>query len=60
MLNYIIRHLHQPDKTLTVAIGSILIVIAASVIFEMDVILATMTMGVILINIAPRRSKETF
>ncbi|MCK5113509.1 MAG: cation:proton antiporter [Phycisphaerae bacterium] len=60
ILNFIIRHLHQPDKTLTVAIGSILIVIAASVIWEMDVILATMTMGVVLINIAPRRSKDLF
>ena len=60
ILNFIIRRLHQPDKTLTVAIGSILLVIASSVLLHMDVILATMTMGVVLINIAPRRSKELF
>ncbi len=60
VLNFILRHLHQPDKTLAVAIGSILLVIATSVIVGMDVILATMAMGVVLINIAPRRSKELF
>lgn len=60
ILNFIIRRLHQPDKTLTLAIGSILLVIALSVVLHMDVILATMTMGVVLINTAPRRSKELF
>jgi CBS domain-containing protein len=59
-LNFVLRRLHQPDKTLALAIGSILLVIATALIFSMDVILATMTMGVVLTNIAPRRSKGLF
>ncbi|RKY23333.1 MAG: hypothetical protein DRP83_09415, partial [Planctomycetota bacterium] len=59
-LNFVLRRLYQPDKTLALAIGSILLVIATAIILGMDIILATMAMGVVLINIAPRRSKALF
>ncbi|QHI70425.1 cation:proton antiporter domain-containing protein [Tichowtungia aerotolerans] len=59
-LNLILRFLPQKDRRLGLALGVILLTISAAVIFKMDVILATMSIGILLTNIAPRRSKELF
>ena len=58
LLNYILRWSHQRERSLAIAIGIILLVIGFAVAAGMDVILATMTLGVTLVNLAPRRSKE--
>jgi Kef-type K+ transport system membrane component KefB/predicted transcriptional regulator len=58
LLNYILRWTQQRERSLTVAVGVILLVIGFAVAADMDVILATMTLGVTLVNLAPRRSKE--
>jgi Kef-type K+ transport system membrane component KefB/CBS domain-containing protein len=60
VLNSILRRSHQRERSLAIAIGVILLVIGFSAAFNMDVILATMTLGVTLVNLAPRRSKELF
>lgn len=59
-LNLILRFLPQKERRLGLALGAILLTISAAVIFKMDVILATMSIGILLTNIAPRRSKELF
>lgn len=60
LLHLLLRRLSHPEKGLTIVLGAILLVVATSAAFEMDVILATMAMGVLLINIAPHRSKALF
>lgn len=59
-LNLILRFLPQKERRLGLALGVILLTISAAVVFKMDVILATMSIGILLTNIAPRRSKELF
>jgi Kef-type K+ transport system membrane component KefB len=59
-LNLILRFLPQKERRLGLALGVILLTISAAVFFKMDVILATMSIGILLTNIAPRRSKELF
>lgn len=59
ILNRIIRHA-KTDKALGVAIGFILLTISISIWLKLDVILATMAIGVALCNLAPTRSKELF
>lgn len=59
-LNLILRFLPQKERRLGLALGVILLTISAAVVFNMDVILATMAIGILLTNIAPRRSKELF
>ena len=60
ILNLILRFLPQKERRLGLALGVILLTISTAVIFKMDVILATMSIGILLTNIAPRRSKELF
>lgn len=59
-LNLILRFLPQKERRLGLALGVILLTISAAVVFHMDVILATMSIGILLTNIAPRRSQELF
>jgi Kef-type K+ transport system membrane component KefB len=59
VLNLLVKWFH-PEKLFVGAIGLILLVIGISSILEWDVILAAMTLGLALVNLAPRRSKEIF
>ncbi|MCB1101419.1 MAG: cation:proton antiporter, partial [Kiritimatiellae bacterium] len=59
-LNLILRFLPQKERRLGLALGVILLTISVAVVFDMDVILATMSIGILLTNLAPRRSKELF
>jgi len=61
LTNFIIKHLDaNKEKILTIAIGILLLVIGFSDAAGLDVILATMSMGVTLINLSPKRSEELF
>ncbi len=60
ILTYILRWRHQTDRTLTFALGLILLVISIAAASGMDVILATMMMGFSLVNLAPKRSQDLF
>lgn len=60
ILNLILRFIHQKERRLGLALGVILLTIGVAVSFKMDVILATMSIGILLCNLAPRRSKELF
>ncbi|MCF6286816.1 MAG: cation:proton antiporter [Candidatus Hydrogenedentes bacterium] len=54
------RWLHQPEKALALTVGLILLVIGICQLAHMDVIIATMAFGAVLINVAPLRSKNLF
>ena len=57
VLRFLARWLKRKEKNFAITVGIILLVIGVCAMLEMDVILAVMTLGVTLINIAPRRSK---
>lgn len=60
IMNLIVRYSVDKARTLVFGIGILLIVIALSLSFGIDVILAAMTMGIFVTNLAPERSKEFF
>ncbi len=60
LLLLILRFLYQPEKCLAISIGLILLLISIMVAWDMDVILASMMLGFIVANAAPRLSKRLF
>ena len=60
ILNTIIRRVHAQEKVLAISIGTLLLVIGISVWLDMDIILATMTLGIMVANLAPHRSQSLF
>lgn len=60
VLNAMMHYMPQTEKRLGISIGILLLSIGLSVTFNMDVILTTMAVGIVLINRAPKRSKQLF
>jgi Kef-type K+ transport system membrane component KefB len=59
-LNMILYHANEHSKALTYTVGSLAVVIGVGVLIKVDVIMAAMTLGVTIVNLAPRRSRFTF
>jgi Kef-type K+ transport system membrane component KefB len=59
-LDALLNYLPQNEKRLGISIGVLMVCIGLAVAFHMDVILATMAVGIVLINRAPNRSKKLF
>ena len=60
VLNHVLRWMKDPEKTLAMALGTVLMVIGVSAMLGMDIILSAMALGVTLVNMAPRRSADVF
>lgn len=60
ILNYIMRSPKLYEKRLPIAVGTILLIISVASYFKMDVILATISLGCVITNLAPRRSEQIF
>jgi Kef-type K+ transport system membrane component KefB len=61
LMNLVLRYVHQKkERLLAISIGLLLVVIGTSNTAGLDVILVTMTMGLVLVNMAPLRSQELF
>ena len=60
LLNLFLRWMHRPERSLSLAVGYLLLVISIASFTGLDIILATMSLGMVLANIAPRRSKPLF
>jgi len=60
LTNAMLRWQNSAEKGLAISVGILLLVIGISVGAHMDVILATMALGVTLTNLAPLRSSELF
>lgn len=57
-LNFTLRRSKDQDNVSTIAIGLLLLCIGFSVQLNLDVILLTMSIGIVVVNLSPRRSKE--
>jgi NhaP-type Na+/H+ or K+/H+ antiporter len=60
VLRWIIRRMHDDERTLVFTVGTIVLTIGLARYLHMDVILSAMALGVTLINAAPRRSVKSF
>jgi len=60
IMNFIVRYSVDKARTLVFGLGTLLILIALALTLDMDVILAAMTMGIVVTNMAPERSKDFF
>ena len=60
LLSRIMRWMQSEEETIAIAMGAILVTIGLAAAYDMDIILASMTLGVTLTNIAPRRSEGLF
>ncbi|WP_372808591.1 cation:proton antiporter [Pontiella sp.] len=60
ILDYMMKYLPQNEKRLGMSIGILMVCIGVAVAFKVDLILATMAVGIVLINRAPNRSKKLF
>ncbi len=60
VLIQILKKIDDPDKILAFTVGLALLIIGAASHFHFDVIIATMTLGVTLINVEPRRMSSCF
>jgi Kef-type K+ transport system membrane component KefB len=60
VLLWILRKTYDLQSVLAFAIGSVLLVLGLSIALNLDVILASMAMGLFISNVAPNRSKDTF
>ncbi len=60
VLNAMMHYLPQTEKRLGISIGVLLLCVGLAVAFDMDLILASMTVGIVLINKAPKRSAQLF
>jgi len=60
ILKTILIRIQDEDAELTFAVGAVLLAIGLSIALKLDVILASMALGLTLVNIAPYRSPKTF
>ncbi len=56
----LLRNYRDEERILTFSIGGILLVLGLSSVLKLDMILSAMVMGVVISNVAPRKSKEVF
>ncbi|MHC4132098.1 MAG: cation:proton antiporter domain-containing protein [Planctomycetota bacterium] len=60
LLKWILKRIDDNEKTLVFSLGAIALTIGVSASLGLDVILSTMVLGIILINVLPRRSLRSF
>jgi Kef-type K+ transport system membrane component KefB/predicted transcriptional regulator len=60
LLSFILKRIKEPDKALAFTVSSVLLVIGLSITLKLGSILAAMTLGVAITNLAPRRRQSTF
>jgi Kef-type K+ transport system membrane component KefB/CBS domain-containing protein len=60
LLDAILRRSKSSDCSLTVVVGSLLLLAGTCLALDMDVILCAMSAGITLVNLEPRRSKALF
>ncbi|MCD6311311.1 MAG: cation:proton antiporter, partial [Elusimicrobia bacterium] len=60
MLSKLLSHYHEEDRRLAFCLGAILLVLGTSLLFNVDILLSAMAMGIVVTNVIPRKSKEAF
>lgn len=59
-LSKILKRYSEEKRVLTFSVGTVLIVLGLALIMDLDILLAAMSLGVTVVNFAPRKSKEMF
>ena len=59
-LNFILRRAREHEGALAFVIGAVALVVGLAMLLGVDTILASMALGAVLVNLAPRRSKRAF
>jgi len=60
VLIWILKRTDDPEKVLAFTVGAVLVIIGLAANFQLDVIIATMALGVVLVNVEPRRMASCF
>lgn len=61
IMSMFLKFIHQKkERMLAISIGMMLVVIGLATAAELDVILVTMAMGLVLVNVTPHRAEELF
>jgi len=60
VLTWILKRIDDPEKVLAFTVGAVLVVIGIAAKFHLDVIIATMALGVTLVNVETRRMASSF
>jgi len=60
ILNFVMRKTGEHENTLALTIGAVALVTGSAHLLGIDMILASMTLGCVIANLAPRRSKRAF
>ncbi len=60
IMDYILRRIRSEEKELTFTIGLLLLLISVAIAFSMDVILASMAMGFVLVNVSGKYTEKLF
>ncbi|UCC96655.1 MAG: cation:proton antiporter [Phycisphaerales bacterium] len=60
VLIWILKRTDDPEKVLAFTVGAVLVIIGIAANFHLDVIIATMALGVVLVNVEPRRMASCF
>ncbi len=60
VLNWILKRTDEPERVLIFCISAALLIIGVALTHELDVIIATMTLGVVLVNVGTRKVVASF
>ena len=60
ILNFVLRKAGEHENALALTIGAVALVAGSARLLGIDMILAAMTLGCVIANLAPRRSKRAF
>ena len=60
ILSKSLKKYKEEDKILALSIGLILLVLGLSIAFNLDMLIAAMSMGAVVINFTPKKSEEIF
>jgi Kef-type K+ transport system membrane component KefB/predicted transcriptional regulator len=58
-LKWLLIRIKDEDSELTFAVGAVLLAIGLAIALDLDIILASMALGLTLVNVAPYRSQKT-
>jgi Kef-type K+ transport system membrane component KefB len=60
LLNFVLRRVQDQGRSMTFTIGMLAIVLGGAMALTLNLILASMVLGAVLVNLTPRRSQEAF
>ena len=60
LLNFVLRRVQDQGRSMTFTIGMLTIVLGGAMALTLNLILASMVLGAVLVNLTPRRSQEAF